>query len=259
MKRLVVLALLVVLPVFSTITRTARGTNTEKNSDTSFTCPSADFTPASTDLIIVSMVWDFTAGLSTGPVWSGSSKPFTADQGLIPGSSADILLGRWRLTGENTSGHVVFSFSGNVNAKACFIITVSGTLGTPTFNSTVGDSSSGGTAVTTATTSCTPAVGGSCFWVASLGTEGPSGDAAPTWTNPNSAGQRAGTTGGGAATNVTMAEAFEIDSGSVTQGVDATLTTSREWQVTFGTYRDGAASTVSKDVILNRGVVVRKR
>jgi hypothetical protein len=242
--RCLVMFLLLALPAFSAITRTARGTNAEKVRDRSFTCPSAEFTPAATDLIIFVVVHDNTSAFAVVPTWSGSGGYFSANNGL-PITEGGINVSAWRRTGEATLGHAVMTFSGDVRAKACFMVTISGTLGVPALDVVANPSAFGSTTgVASGSIMCAPAPGGDCFWLAALGVEGPSDDAAPTWTNPDNAGQRAGTSAGGATTNVTINEGFEIVPNGVAQAVSAMLGTARDWLMQFVTYRDAAAAAI---------------
>lgn len=76
-----------------------------------------------------------------------------------------------------------------------------------------------------------------------VGTEGPSGDTAGTWSNSFTAGNRSGTTGNPAAGNVTAAEGFRIvTTGTLTTAAAKTGMTSRDW---------GAAAAAF--VLRNRG------
>jgi len=74
--------------------------------------------------------------------------------------------------------------------------------------------------------------------VGGIGTEGPDGDAAGTWngdTTDNN--QRLGTTGSGAASNITVAAATKIVSATGTYTASKTGITSRDWVAAIATYK----------------------
>lgn len=67
------------------------------------------------------------------------------------------------------------------------------------------------------------------FTAGLVGTNGPSGDAAGTWASPLGNGQRVGTTGGTADSNVTVSEGFLENSTAGATRAEKTGMTSRDW------------------------------
>lgn len=86
-----------------------------------------------------------------------------------------------------------------------------------------------GTAASTPATD--PITGGTeSVRVGIVGTEGPSGDTAGTWVEPNTASSRTGTTGSSAASNVTVSAAYRLaPTAASTTGLSKTGMTSRDW------------------------------
>lgn len=78
--------------------------------------------------------------------------------------------------------------------------------------------------------------------VGGIGTEGPDGDAAGTWQQSFNNGQRLGTTGGGAAGNVTASEGYLVVSSTGTYEAEKTGITDRDWSACIATYKGAAAA-----------------
>jgi hypothetical protein len=74
--------------------------------------------------------------------------------------------------------------------------------------------------------------------IGGIGWEGPDGDDAGTWQNSFNAGQRLGTTGGGAASNITVQEGFLIVAATDAYTAAVTRTAnSRDWAAVIATYK----------------------
>lgn len=81
--------------------------------------------------------------------------------------------------------------------------------------------------------------------IGAIGWEGPVEDQDGTWQNSFSAGQQAGTTGGGAASNITVDEGYLIVSatGAYTGALTRTLD-GRDWAAAIATYKAATASAI---------------
>lgn len=88
-----------------------------------------------------------------------------------------------------------------------------------------------GTGTAASTIALAPIVGGTDSLLCGVvGTEGPSGDTAGTWATPSTNGQRVGTTGNPANSNVTVSEAYQIaPAAGATPALSKTGMTSRDW------------------------------
>ena len=236
MKRILFVLLLLALPSWAAITRTAQGTAQEKVSDTSLTCPSAAFDPGESDRILIYLVVDSGGGTITA-TFDGQAMTVDADN-----TAGGVTTMVFSLSGAGrASSQATITLGTAVTAKACVALTITGGNGVPTFLAATSASGTFDAAVTAPSQTCTPNSGADCFWGLAIGVEGPDEDAIPTYTNPNNVGQSLGTTGGLANSNVTMEEGFEINSGSVTQAASATLDQSRSWLTQFVTYMEPAA------------------
>ena len=257
LRRIAALLLLIGLPGWGAITRTARGTIQIKGGASLETDCSGDFDPADTDRIIAIFASDGTS-ISTAN-WIG-----LGDATLVENASVDNT-GNVRthivsVSGAGLgSGHVRITQSGTGNARACLTLTLSGGNGLPVF-AAASTGTGTGTAASTGSFTCTPNSGADCAWNGGVGAEDNLlGQDAPSWTNPNNAGQQDGTEGGGSTSNITALEGYEIDSGAVTQALAATLESSADWAAVMVTYKEPASGgAVVKDIIM-RGVIVRPR
>lgn len=93
--------------------------------------------------------------------------------------------------------------------------------------------------------------------VGAVGTEGPDGDAAGTWTtgSGNVSGNevRIGTTGAGDAGNITISAAIEVLSTTTAQTAEKTGTTSRDWAAAVATFKS-ASVTARRRALLGVGM-----
>lgn len=83
--------------------------------------------------------------------------------------------------------------------------------------------------------------------IGAIGTEGPPTDAAGTWSNSFSAGQRDGTDTAGAASNVTISEGYKIVAATTAQSATKTGVTSRDWAAAIATYKDAQGANIFDD------------
>ncbi len=86
-----------------------------------------------------------------------------------------------------------------------------------------------------------------------IGTEGPVGDTAGTWSNSFSAGPRAGTTGGDANTNWTVSLGYRIVSSTGAYTAQKSGVTSRNWAATIATFKsENSLPPNSYNIVLGR-------
>lgn len=94
--------------------------------------------------------------------------------------------------------------------------------------------------------------------IGGVGTEGPYEDTAGTWTtgtgNVSGNEKRYGTTGGGAASNITCSVAAEIVSATTAQTAAKTGITSRDWAAAVATFKGAAAATARRRALLGVGL-----
>lgn len=251
--RFLLILLLLVSPARSAITRTAQGTAQTKTA-ASVTCGSFD--PADTDRVVVVLAADDLTNILVE--WNATGFDFNQDVAVLNPGNAKVQV--WSASGADLVGSSSILVTITAGASyACACLTLGGGNGLPVFDTSAGGSGTGTDASTSDSITCTPNSGSDCAWVGNVGTEGPDGDTSGTWVNPNNAGQRLGTTGAGAAGNITVSEGFEIDAGAVTQALSKTGMTSRDWGAALATYKEPAAGgAVIKDLIM-RGLLATPR
>jgi len=230
---LTVSALLLACPAEAALTRTARGTNSLKNASSL----TVSVTAAAGSSLIVEALGDATQPIPT-VTWNGAT--WQHDLGFgVTNLGLDIFSAHNVPAGTAQTLSVTWAAA---NAYIAVIVTeVSGWVGQGVFDQSASASStsvnadSGLTATTTAATE---------YLAGGIAVRGSSGDAAPTWLNGFSAGQRVGTTGGPATSNGTQNEGFQIVSATAQYKAAATLGTSRLWVAGITTYKDsgGAAA-----------------
>lgn len=126
--------------------------------------------------------------------------------------------------GGSNSRTPTFTWSNNANARACYFTEVAG-AGAKDVGSTKADTST----TAPATGSIVTTTSAETFHLASFGANGPSTDTAATANLGHTIGQRAGTSGGAAASNVTIQETFESLSATGDCRATLTATTARRW------------------------------
>lgn len=204
------------------ITRTARGSITSKTSGTTLTIASQ--TVAARSLLVVYLAYDDQTLSSV--TFAGT--PMTLGDAVIGGGVRTRLA--WLYVASGTTGTIVATWSAALVAKAMAAdsFVSSQTTWLPNEDSNAANTGNGTAASTAATAAI---VGGTeSIRVGVVGTEGPSGDTAGTWVEPNTGGLRVGTTGNPAAGNVTVSAAYSLapTAGSTT-GLSKTGMTSRDW------------------------------
>jgi len=236
------------------ITRTARLAESDKTSVTTWTT-TGTVTASTGDTIVVSIARiDTNAGSNASVVWNTSPSQSATGAVAKLGTGGDIEVWYFvNVTGG--TGTLTITFPVADAAHAVAVSTLTSPNGAPTFTGNATSNNATGTAVTSGSFNQSPNSGCQVFWLGAIGVNGPSGDTAPTWTIPTSAGQRAGTTGG---SDTTVDEGFEIDSSSLNQGLDATLGTSRPWAAIWMTFLEPVASAAGPTLtLLAQGVDIR--
>ena len=127
----------------------------------------------------------------------------------------------------------------NLVARAAAILLLTGLDSTPFDKSSTGTGS--GTTPSSGATATTSQADE--ILIGAVGTEGPDGDAAGTWSNSFNNGQRLGTTGASAAGNVTISEGYLVVSSAAAYTAAKTGSTSRDWAAAIATYKGQAAGT----------------
>ncbi len=245
MRRFIQLALLFLLalglanPAHATITRTASGGASSKTSSTTLT--QFITAAAGSSLVVTSAVQDGTIGVSA-VAWNGAT--FTSQNGFSgSGITCDIWVANNVPAGTNVLMTVTYTAA--VVAKAFAVSEISGWPSgsavvdrnlLPTPGGAGGTSVNADSGLTATTTDANEYLAGN------VSVNGPTGDGAPTWLNSFSAGQRLGTTGGGAASNCTVNEGFRIVSATAQYKAAATLATSRNWAASIVTLKDSGGA-----------------
>lgn len=206
------------------VTRTARGTATSKTSGTTLQIAAQSLNAR--DLLVVFLAYD---DATLDSVFWGTQQMTLGDAVLGNGVRTRLA---WCEADATASRTITATWSAAITAKAMVAesfrssVTTAGWVWNPDANAT---NTGNGTAASTAATGAI--VGGTeSVRVGVVGTEGPSGDTAGTWVEPVTAGQRVGTTGSSAATNVTTSSAYSIaPTAASTTGLSKTGMTSRDW------------------------------
>ncbi len=141
----------------------------------------------------------------------------------------------------STDGTALITTSGGTgNARALVVIKVSGLADSP-FDKSASSTGSSLAATSTATATLSQA---DEICIGGIGWEGPVEDNDGTWQNSFNAGQQDGTTGGGAASNITVNEGYLIVSATTAQTAALTRTSnSRDWAAAIATYKGAASAT----------------
>lgn len=183
------------------ITRTAKGTAQSKAATTSLTISSVALTAG--DFLLVGIGYETDFALDSVK-WGSRSMKLVASSAATQGDTR-VRLYRVRVR-DTASRDIVATWAGNMSARCMFATAITEAsvldVGSTAVFAAGTTAPNTGTAVTT-TTADTIAI-------AAFVSGGPSGDTAGTAGDGHTLGQRVGTTGGGAATNVTIQETFEI-------------------------------------------------
>lgn len=210
------------------ITRTAKGTAQSKAANTTLTISSVSLTAG--DLLVVGIGYETDFALNTVE-WGARDLKLTADSAATQG---DTRVRIYRVRVKNTDTRdLTATWAGNMSARCMFATAV-----TETSKKDVGSTATfaAGTTAPNTGTAVTSTVADTIS-IAAFVSGGPSGDTAGTAGDGHTLGQRVGTTGGGAASNVTIQETFEIL--SATGNVRASLTgaTGRIWACSIAAFR----------------------
>jgi hypothetical protein len=219
------------------ITRTALGTNTATSSPTSI--QKTGVTLADGDTMLVAVSYKGSAAPALSSDWGGtgltelpSSPKFNGTERLsvyvLQNASAgthDVTV-----TFDDAPLNAAIAVVGLSNVAAASYDVGSGGAG----SSTTPSSGSSGTLAQAAEMA-----------VAFVGTGGPSGDTAGSWSNSFTAGQRAGTTGGTATNNATISEGYLQTAATTAVTGAKTGITSRSWAAIVATFKEQTSTTVS--------------
>jgi hypothetical protein len=204
------------------VTRTAKGTNTSKSSGTTLTLGVTGLVVG--DLLVVSLAYD-DATLNSVTVGSQTMTLQTA----VLANGVRVRLA-WCVLTVSGSQTITATWAASIVAKAMvasmYHSSVAGAV--PTAGAEVNSTGTGTAASTPASSAI---VGGTeSVLVGVVGTEGPSGDTAGTWSTPSTNGQRVGTTGNPAAGNVTVSEAYQLaPTAGSTPALSKTGMSNRDW------------------------------
>lgn len=137
------------------------------------------------------------------------------------------------------SGALLRAWDTYANAKCIAAYKVVGLLTAAWLDKTKAATGSSATPSSTATDTTTEAYE---LLIGGIGTEGPDGDLPGTWNGSvDENNQRLGTTGAGAASNITVAAATRIVSATGTYTASKTGITSRDWAAAIATYKSAEA------------------
>jgi hypothetical protein len=210
------------------VTRTAKGTASLKTAGTTLTL--ANVAISNDSLLVVALAYD---DVVLDSVTWGSQVLELGEAVLGAGVRTRIAYG-WVVTGATNT--ITATWASSLTSKAMTANQfTSGLAGVQAIKQTPATLTGTGTAASTG--NITTATSGDRIIVGVVGTEGPSGDTAGTWVRPTTAGQRVGTTGNPANSNVTVSDAYTLAPGSVTNGLSKTGMTSRDWGATYTEFR----------------------
>lgn len=202
------------------ITRTAKGTAQSKAANTTLTISSVSLTAG--DLLVVGLGYETDFALNSVQ-WGSRSMKLVTNSAATQGDTR-VRLYRAKVR-DTATRDIVATWAGNMSARCMFATAVTeasildvGNTATFTAGTTAPNT---GTAVTSTVADT--------ISIAAFVSGGPSGDTAGTAGDGHTLGQRVGTTGGGAATNVTIQETFEILSATGNVRSSMTGATGRIW------------------------------
>lgn len=223
---------------------TAKGTATGKSlAGSTLTVASVAIVTGAS--VLVSITYQNILGVVSGITWNGVALTLVV-QRTATNETTEI----WALhNATGATGDVVATFDTVGLTCAMAVEQVTGLMTTPGDKtaSATGSSaspSSGNTATTTQAVE---------FLYGAIGTLGPSGDAAGTWSNSFTASQRDGTTGGVATTNITIATGSRNVSATGAYAAAKTGITSREWTAAIATFKANADGAVTLAVASSAG------
>jgi hypothetical protein len=204
-----------------TMTRTAKSTTTSKTSGTTLALSVA---MTAGDLMVVSLAYDDQT--LNDVTWNGQTLTL-GDPVLGAGVRTRLA---WVVAGATTTANVTATWASAIVAKAMAVSSYNCNTGGAVMNED-SNATNTGTGTSASTSALAAIVGGTdSILVGVVGIEGPSGDTAGTWSTPSTNGQRAGTTGNPANSNVTVSEAYQLaPTAASTPALSKTGMTSRDW------------------------------
>lgn len=202
------------------ITRTAKGTAQSKAANTTLTISNVSLTAG--QLLLVGIAYETDAALNSVQ-WGSRNMKLVADSAATQGDTR-VRLYRARVR-DTATRDVVATWAANMSARAMFATAIDEASIKDVGSTAV--FAAGTTAPNTGTAVTTTAA--DTIAIAAFASGGPSGDTAGTAAEGHTLGQRVGTTGGGAATNVTIQETFEILSATGDCRASMTGATGRIW------------------------------
>lgn len=216
------------------ITRTARGTGASSASGGTTT---ASITAAAGSSLIVITNSQISGNAVVSVVWSGGT--FALD--VKSSNSSFPICEIWsahNVTGGTQTMTVTWTNTATTYSHCFVVIELIPTNGTISLGTSIQSNGSTNPATTTSITG-TPNSGGSIVWVAGIAVARTNNDAAPTWTIPTTAGQKAGTTGGNTGY---IAEGFEIDTTTISQAMSTSMANAAAYGAAMANYVEPAAA-----------------
>ena len=220
------------------------GSNTSKTSGTTLTVTTTAAVAAG-DAIIVGYATDPSQNLSVTVTDSVGNTYEQVAMAVNYGNGRTYIFAAYGVTALPSGSTITITGNTSVTAKAAVVSVFRGlaaagaldqSLGNPTL---AAQATPSGTAPTVGPTGMTSQADE--LLVGVIGTEGPVEDAAGTWGESFTAGPRAGTTGGDAATNWTVSLGYRIVSATGAYTASKSGITSRRWAATIGTFGTQAA------------------
>jgi hypothetical protein len=222
------------------ITRTALGTAVNKAGTADFSLTGG---VVAGQILVVCGVHDYGNDLGTPlrllNISSGEASNLTIDAAAVNTSGVEsAILSVIVPTTKAWDGQFPFiRYFVSADANAIAVIRLDGLTSTPIdkISTGIGSSLTASSGATSTTAQADEILIGGIGW------EGPDGDDAGTWQNSFNAGQRLGTTGAGAASNITVQEGFLIvaATGAYTAAVTRTAN-SRDWAAAIATYKESS-------------------
>lgn len=213
------------------ITRTAKGTAQSKANSTTLTISSVSLNAG--DLLVVGLGYEADAALNS-VAWGARELVRVRDSGTEQG---DTRVRMFRAKVRDTATRdIVATWAGNMSARAMFAssfteVAAKDVLSTASFASGTTAPNTGAAVSSTIPDSVS---------VAAFVSGGPSSDSPGTVGDGHTAGQRVGTTGGGAASNVTIQETYEILSATGDVRSSISGATGRIWACSIVAFVEGA-------------------
>jgi hypothetical protein len=173
----------------------------------------------------------------TGVSWNGASFADVLSKS-VTAQTVNIWVAHNVPAGTAVTMTVTWGGSGGGAKRTAFATELIPTVG-PLTTGTSTDGTGSTNPATTGSLTGTPNSGADVAWIAALGVKRTNADAAPTWTNPDSAGQKNGSSGGGS--QYYLAEGYEINSGAVTQAMSASMATAALYVAVMAVFLEPAA------------------